>query len=251
MGSWKNTLLETGVDRLLKIVSEKGRFSAKDAAKRLSVSVDTIESWADALEKENLLSKEYSSSGSLILLNTAKNTEEKKKKAKELKEDLAYDVKEIEDNIREKEKAIKIEHKKIESYEEILLRELGESKKLEGELKSLSVEGQKLRGAFKAISLREKKISKDTRSVRKIINSRASDIKKLEKALKKFEDEKDRVLSDIKVLEKLSSAIQNVPANKLFERIKEIEKKTKNLRGSNKKIGKKYSIISRLLDKVQ
>ncbi|MCK5333072.1 MAG: hypothetical protein KAJ24_01055, partial [Candidatus Aenigmarchaeota archaeon] len=97
MSSWKNTMLETGVDRLLKIVSEKGRYSAKDAAKRLSVSVDTIESWADVLEKENLMSKEYGPSGSLILLNTAKNTEEKEKKANELKEDLAFDVKDIED----------------------------------------------------------------------------------------------------------------------------------------------------------
>ena len=244
-------MLETGVDRLLKIVSEKGRYSAKDAAKRLSVSVDTIESWADVLEKENLMSKEYGPSGSLILLNTAKNTEEKEKKANELKEDLAFDVKDIEDNIREKEKAIKAEHKRIESYEKILLREFGESEKLEGELKALSIEGQKLKNAFRSISLRERTISKDTRSVRKIINSGASDIKKLERALQKFEDEKEKVLSDIKVLEKLSSAIKNVPANKLYQRIKDVERKTKNLRGANKKIGKKYSVITNLLDKLR
>lgn len=244
-------MLETGIDRLLNLVSRKGKVSAADAAKQLSVDIETIEAWAEILEKENLMSKEYSSAGALILSNTAKNTEEKKKKVDELRDDISIDVREIEKSIIEKENAIKEEHKKVADYEAILLREAGESEKLGVELKSLSFEEDKLKRAFKAIEDRERQILKESRSARKIINERARAAKKLEAELAKFESEKEKILSDVKVLEKISATIKNAPANTIYDRIEEVEKKAKSMKAANKKLGDKYSVIMRLLDRVK
>lgn len=251
MPSWKTVMLETGIDRLLALVSSKGKIPAKDAAKQLSVPLDTIESWADILEKENMMSKEYTPGGALILSNTSKNTEEKRRKINDLKEDISIDVGEIDRNIREKEKAIDSEHKKIEEYEKILLRESGESEKIGAELKSITIAEEKLRHAFKVLADEERRISKDTRSIRSIIKSRASAAKKLESQLKKFEDEKNRIYADVKLLEKLSASIKDVPADKMYEKIQEVERKTKEVKEENKRIGDRYSVVMDLLDKIK
>ena len=52
-------IIETGVDKLLKLVAEKGRISFEDAARRLEVSTSLIGEWADFLEEEGALRIEY------------------------------------------------------------------------------------------------------------------------------------------------------------------------------------------------
>lgn len=51
----KKSVIETGVDKLVKLISETKKISVKDAAKELGVSVSSIEDWADFLEEEGII----------------------------------------------------------------------------------------------------------------------------------------------------------------------------------------------------
>src|SRR3989344_7551776 len=54
-----DSIIETGVDKLVKLVNEKGRISSFDAAKELGVSNTVVMEWADFLEEEDIISIEY------------------------------------------------------------------------------------------------------------------------------------------------------------------------------------------------
>ncbi|MCH8003186.1 MAG: hypothetical protein IH934_01015 [Nanoarchaeota archaeon] len=53
------SIIETGVDKLVKLVNTKGRIAASDAAKELGVGMSVIMEWADFLEEEGIINIEY------------------------------------------------------------------------------------------------------------------------------------------------------------------------------------------------
>ena len=55
----KEGFIETGVDKLVKLVESKKKISTTEAAKALGVSVAVIDEWADFLEEEGLISIDY------------------------------------------------------------------------------------------------------------------------------------------------------------------------------------------------
>ena len=55
----ESSVIETGVDKLVKIVKERGRIALADAAKELGVSTTVIQEWVDFLEEEGIISVEY------------------------------------------------------------------------------------------------------------------------------------------------------------------------------------------------
>jgi len=52
-------MIETGVDKLVKIVKERGKIALADAAKELGVSATVVQEWVDFLEDEGIISVEY------------------------------------------------------------------------------------------------------------------------------------------------------------------------------------------------
>src|SRR3989338_5814133 len=54
-----DSIIETGVDKLVKLVNGKGRISSFDAAKELGVSNTVVMEWEDFLEEEDIISIEY------------------------------------------------------------------------------------------------------------------------------------------------------------------------------------------------
>ena len=54
-----DSIIETGVDKLVKLINEKGRISSFDAARELGVSNTVVMEWADFLEEEGIISIEY------------------------------------------------------------------------------------------------------------------------------------------------------------------------------------------------
>ncbi|MBS3105706.1 hypothetical protein J4234_05605 [Candidatus Woesearchaeota archaeon] len=55
----ESSIIETGVDKLVKIVKERGRIALQDAAKELGVSMTVVQEWVDFLEEEGIISVEY------------------------------------------------------------------------------------------------------------------------------------------------------------------------------------------------
>ncbi len=55
----ESSVIETGVDKLVNIVKERGKIALVDAAKELGVSTTVIQEWVDFLEEEGIISVEY------------------------------------------------------------------------------------------------------------------------------------------------------------------------------------------------
>ena len=55
----EGSIIETGVDKLVNLVKQRGRISIKDAAAELGVSTTVIQEWVDFLEDEGLIGVEY------------------------------------------------------------------------------------------------------------------------------------------------------------------------------------------------
>lgn len=55
----EQSIIETGVDKLVELVKARKRISVPDAAKLLNVSKVVVEEWADFLEEEGIISIEY------------------------------------------------------------------------------------------------------------------------------------------------------------------------------------------------
>jgi len=74
--------IETGVDKLVKLVETKKRISTTEAAKLLGVSPAVIDEWADFLEEEGIISIEYKLA-TTYLVERKLSKKEVVKKAKE------------------------------------------------------------------------------------------------------------------------------------------------------------------------
>ena len=55
----ESSIIETGVDKLVNLIKERGRVALQDAAKELGVSTTVIQEWVDFLEEEGIISVEY------------------------------------------------------------------------------------------------------------------------------------------------------------------------------------------------
>ncbi len=78
----ESSIIETGVDKLVKIVKERGKIALPDAAKELGVSTTVIQEWVDFLEEEGIISVEYRLTKP-YLVDRKLNKKEVEEKAKE------------------------------------------------------------------------------------------------------------------------------------------------------------------------
>ncbi len=77
----ESSVIETGVDKLVNIIKERGRIALADAAKELGVSINVIQEWVDYLEEEGIISVEYKLTKPFLVDRklTKKEVEEKAK----------------------------------------------------------------------------------------------------------------------------------------------------------------------------
>ncbi|MBW2977104.1 hypothetical protein KY347_06705 [Candidatus Woesearchaeota archaeon] len=76
-----DSIIETGVDKLVKLVNSKGRISSYDAAKELGVGMSVVMEWADFLEEEGIINIEYKFTKPFLVARkvTKKDVQEKAK----------------------------------------------------------------------------------------------------------------------------------------------------------------------------
>jgi len=77
----ESSIIETGVDKLVKLVKDRGRIPLADAAKELGVSSAVIQEWVDFLEDEGIISVEYKMTKPYLVERklTKKEVEQKEK----------------------------------------------------------------------------------------------------------------------------------------------------------------------------
>ena len=76
-----DSIIETGVDKLVNLINLKGKLSSDDAAKEIGVSATVIMEWADFLEEEGIVKIEYKITTPYIVSSkiTKKDLQEKAK----------------------------------------------------------------------------------------------------------------------------------------------------------------------------
>lgn len=183
----ENSIIETGVDKLVNLINSKSRISSADAAKELGVSPTVIMEWADFLEEEGIINVEYKfTKPFLVARKLAKKEVQEKAKEFTGKKEVFIRKAEVSLSFLEKEAskldAIKDEFDKIK-------KELGfDISTVKNELDELE-KYEKL------------KISLD----QKIEEQRKDSLEKIETMARQVEREKrkyDEMLTDIKKEEK-------------------------------------------------
>ena len=116
----ESSVIETGVDRLVNIVKERGRIALQDAAKELGVSTTVIQEWVDFLEEEGIISVEYKlTKPYLVERKLTKKEVETKAKEFSSKKDVFIRKAEVSLSFLEKQaedlKKVKAEFDKIKS----------------------------------------------------------------------------------------------------------------------------------------
>ena len=117
------SIIETGVDRLVKLVKQSGKIPMPEAAKQLGVSNTVIEEWADFLEEESVISIEHSLT-KRYLVERKLTKKEVESKAKEFEERKDIFIRKAEGTISSLEREAK-NIKNVKSEFDKLRKELG------------------------------------------------------------------------------------------------------------------------------
>lgn len=114
---WKNLVIETGVDSLLRYLAEHKEASIQIISPEIGVRKSRIQNWAENLEEEGLLKKEETRKGT-VLKYDKDCFEQTKMKVQVIGEDLKTGTEEMtEQQIRKNRKASKKLEKVLEVYE--------------------------------------------------------------------------------------------------------------------------------------
>ena len=118
-----SSIIETGVDKLVNLVRERGRIALADAAKELGVSTIVTQEWVEFLEEEGIISVEYKlTKPYLVERKLTKKEVEAKAKEFASKKDVFVRKSEVSLSFLEKQAD---ELKKIKSEFDRLKSELG------------------------------------------------------------------------------------------------------------------------------
>ena len=128
--------IETGVDRLVKLVNSEKKISVEDAAKKLGISKVVVQEWAGFLEEEKLISIDYNFS-KLVLIERKLSTNEVQEKKKEYSAEKDAFVRKVESSLKNLDKdSLGLE--KIKKEFDLLKDEIGnEINKVQTEVKEL------------------------------------------------------------------------------------------------------------------
>ena len=148
-----NQILETGIDKLIKLVKSSGKISVEEAAKELEVSKKVIIGWAESFEKEGLMSFEHR------FLNTFLTLRDMTKQEFEVKSKELNGKREI--IIRKAQGTLYYFSKEKEKFKEVI-KEFSKLKRLVYKNKSLKNELQE----FKKYKQMKDNLDKETKKAR-------------------------------------------------------------------------------------
>ena len=187
----ENSVIETGVDKLVELIRAKKRISVKDAAKELGVGPIVTEEWADFLEEEGIISIEYKfATPFLVERKLSKDEVQKKEKEFHSKKEgfvrkaevtLAILDRESEDFKRFKDKFDKL---KSEMGSELVHvhSEIKQLEKLESLKKSIDLQIDEQEKKFhEKMDIFERELKKEEQKYRDIVESIGYEQERLDK----------------------------------------------------------------------
>jgi chromosome segregation ATPase len=180
----KGGVIETGVDRLVRLVNDKKSISTVDAAKELGVSPSVIEEWSDFLEEEGIISLDYKLAKTYLIERKLSKKEISKKEKEYHSSKEAF--------IRKVESAITSLEKESEGLEKIRLEFATIKKELGSDIDVVREELEELENYEKLKKSIDQQMIQQQEDFRKRIHE-------LDKELSKERSKYQEILDDIDV----------------------------------------------------
>ncbi len=238
----QTTELQTDVDKLIKLIKDKGRVSITQAARELRVGRSLIEEWADFLEDEGIITKEYKLTDT-ILIPKEISKEEVKKKEKEVlikKDSLMKKIENTASNIHIKEEKIEELRREFEELKKLLgknidkvhkaLKEIEEYNKIKKNTEAM-LENER-REYLKKLSEIERSIKNEEKRYERVMKSLLSKQESIKEEEKELEELRKKELELVKRINEVREASRDVmkkimtdskEANKLKKQIKKLK----------------------------
>jgi predicted ArsR family transcriptional regulator len=249
----KKSVIETGVDKLVRLVSERKKISVKDAAKELGVSTTSIEEWSDFLEEDGIISIQ-TQFATVYLVEKQIGKKELVEKVKAVKDQKEEFLRRVDSSINalardhEEIKLIDSEFREIKSL-------LGENfSKLNKKLEKL----QDFRKSHKDIELKKKEIEEEYEKKVRAVEAKLADEQKqyaqiiagIEEELEKIRKERD-MIAEMKSSEKeLQSRMGEI--NHMIEQAKQsIEKENAQLELDEKRLNSSEDLARKIKDEMK
>ena len=283
----ESSVIETGVDKLVNIVKERGRIALADAAKELGVSTTVVQEWVDFLEDEGIISVEYKMTKPfLVERKLTKREVEAKAKDFESKKDVfvrkaevslgfldrqAEDLKKVKDEFDRIKNELGLELdtvrndlKELEKYQQMkqeLQRQIEEQKndakaKIEELTKQILKEQRRYQELVadiekEKISLtQEKQQAKSIEESEKLLNKKLSDLKGMILLIEKRIGEEDLAIKNSELhIGRLNSIIEDVK-----QKVEEEKSSIVQLIGKSRELEKKMlelqeNIVKKIAEK--
>lgn len=261
------SFIETGVDKLVKLIKERSKISMDDAAKELGVSLTVVEEWADFIEEEGIIRIEYKFTKPFLVDKKLTRTEVSQK-GKEFKGKKEVFVRKAEGtlNFLEKEaerlKSVKGEFDKLKKEFGFEIGSMkSEIKELERyqQLKaSMDQETQKRKAeSDEKIKLMDQNILKEQKKYLSILDEVKKEAEKLkkEKQAALSIEEKEKVLKErLSSLKEMSEKIEKKAGEEdlTVKNSEEHVERLKNLADSmNRELENEKNEVEKLVNKSQ
>ena len=282
-----SSIIETGVDKLVKLINTFGRVSSYDASKELGVSSTVIMEWADFLEEEGIIKIEYKFTKPFLVTRKLgkKQTEEKakgfsgkkdvfvrkaevslsfldreSKKLKSVKEefenikkDLGFDIDGIKNELQE---LTKYEQLKIDLDKKIGEQKTSSLDKIQEMIKQISRERQKYNSILMELKKEERVLDEERGEARSIEESEQlvkERLNSLRSIIGKIENKIKSEVEGVKIsesnIQKLSAMADDVMARIEKEKslIEPLVKKSENQAENIRQL--QNTIIKKIEDK--
>jgi hypothetical protein len=115
---WREAVIRTGADLLLKEVAEMGDVAVPEAAEELGVSEAQVEDWAEALDSSGFLEKSYSARRGTVLQYTDDNHDEVRERLKQSREEVRREAERVEDELSDRKEVVREARKRLEEMED-------------------------------------------------------------------------------------------------------------------------------------
>lgn len=247
----EGSVIETGVDKLVNLVKQRGKIALADAAKELGVSPTVIQEWVDFLEEEGIISVQYNLTKPFLVERklTKKELEEK---AKEFASKKDVFVRKAEVNLSFLEKhqeelkkikqefdkmkqelgleldTVKSELKELENYQQLrqeLQRQIEEQKtdtkaKIEELIRQITTEKRRYQELItdtkkEREELRREKIeAKSIEESEKVLNKRLAELKDMISLIEKRVTYEDSTIKNSEAhLDRLTNLMEDIKKN--------------------------------------
>lgn len=201
---WQEIVIQTGIDTLLKYLSEHDKSPVSEISTNIGVSEKRVKDWAKTLEKQGMLEINYSITDGMVLKYTDDNMDEIKNKIEMLDE-------QIEDNSTKLKKAVKQRNERLKEVKKELqtvVNQVDTLKKEESRIESQIMQIEDLEQTIEQEIDHEDQMNKKELHTIREINQVIEDIPT--KTLEKIEMQPDSMETNIKAKDKLQMILDQI-----------------------------------------